>query len=340
MKKILILLLPWLLPVPAAAQAMGVGTASFLDYPVSAHVAALGGVNAAFYGSESGFQVLNPALLTQSAVKTVHLNYSFYLARTGYGSGSYSMALSENDFLGAGFQFAHYGEVDGYYTDGTPLGRYTAQDFALSASYARLLNRYFSIGVTLKPALSHYADYNYFSLGADMGIQFTDTAHCLAVGLTVRNFGGRIAGSEQLAMASRWMPVHLNLGFVKRFRKAPFALHFTLQDLQKWKYDYAVSGVESDGRVKAGLAFARKIVLGVDVVPRNDRFFLALSYNFDRGLSLQNPYVLSVAGLSLGGGVRLQAFHFGLGVSFFGKSAVTTHLTLSMDIDHLNKKKL
>lgn len=319
-------------------QAMGTAVATFLDYPVSAHVAALGGSEAAYMGDDRNFAALNPALLASGSGKSIDLNYSFYMGRTSYGSGSYAMELSDYDRLQVGLQFAQYGKVDGYDVNGVSLGTYSAQDFALVATYSRQLNRYFSIGASLKPILSHYADYTDFSLGADMGVQFADTAHLLAVGLAVRNLGGRLYGAEELTMTSRWLPMHVNLSFTKRFRKAPFALHFTLQDSQKWNYDYGSD--TGAGKVSAGMALARKIVIGVDVVPRNDRFWLALSYNLDRGLSLRNPYVISAAGLSAGGGVRLYAFRIGLGISVFGSSAVTTHLSLAMDLDNFRMKKL
>ncbi|MBO4369852.1 MAG: type IX secretion system protein PorQ [Paludibacteraceae bacterium] len=324
------------------AQSMGTSVSCFLDFPTSAHVAALGGTNTCYMGSDATFSMMNPALLVPGYSNLLNLNYSVYMARTGYGSASYNMAFSDKDAFSAGVQFAHYGKFDEYDAVGTQLGSYTAMDLALVATYSRTLNRYFSVGVALKPILNSYADYNFFSLGGDLGLHFSDTTHLVAAGLTVRNVGGRIAGSKMMAEASHWLPVHVSLGVTKRFKRAPFALHFTLQDLQKWNYDYATNLTDEEyGKVKAGVMFARKIVLGVDVVPKNDRFWLAVSYNFDRGLSLANPYVVSVSGLSFGGGFRVSMIRIGAAMSFYGSSAVTGQFSLSMDMNaFVNKKKL
>lgn len=327
--------------LPSQAQQMGTAVATFLDFPVSAHVAALGGANACYLGDDASFSMLNPALLSSRNANLLSFNYSVYMAATGYGSSSYQMAFSDKDAFAAGVQFAHYGKFDEYDGRGGALGTYTAGDVALTAAYARVLNRYFSVGVALKPILGSYADYNFFSLGADLGLHFNDTTHLVAAGLTVRNIGGRIAGSQAMAEASHWLPIHVSMGVVKRFKHAPFALHLTLQDLQKWNYDYAVGNVEEDkGKVGAGLMIARKLVLGVDVVPRNDRFWLALSYNFDRGLSLANPYVVSVSGLSFGGGARVYMFRLGVAMSFYGSSAVTGQFSVAVDLNGFQKKAL
>lgn len=327
--------------MPAQAQHMGTAVATFLDFPMSAHVAALGGANACYLGEDASFSLLNPALLSSRYARLLSLNYSVYMATTGYGSTSYQLAFSDRDAFAAGVQFAHYGKFDEYDARGTELGTYTAGDVALYASYSRVLNRYFSVGATVKPILGSYADYNFFSLGADLGLHFNDTTLLVAAGLTVRNIGGRIAGSEAMAEASHWLPIHVSMGVVKRFKHAPFALHLTLQDLQKWNYDYAVGQVDDDkGKVGAGLMIARKLVLGLDVVPKNDRFWLALSYNFDRGLSLANPYVVSVSGLSFGGGARIYMFRLGVAMSFYGSSAVTGQFSLAVDLNGFQKKAL
>lgn len=321
------------------AQQMGTAVATFVDYPASAHVAALGGHLVSYAGTDPSFSVNNPASLTTKSDKLLFLNYSVYMVGTGYGSAMYATKFSENDAFAGSFQFAQYGSMSGYDEYGNPIGGFSAQDFALNATYSRQLNKYFTVGVTLKPVLSTYETYTTFSLGADIGMLFNDTTHLVSAGLSLRNFGGRVAGPEDIYMVGTWMPINLSVGVSKRFSKAPIGLNLTLQNLQKWDYNTA-SNTTAVEPVTAGEAFARKIILGVDIAPKSDRFWISLAYNFDRGFSLANPYVFSVAGLTGGFGLKIKMVHLGAAVAFYNTAAVTAHFTVAVDINQCTKKSL
>lgn len=336
MKRFVLILSVFLSCLVARSQQMGTAVATFVDYPNSAHTAALGGYAVSYTGNDPMFSQFNPASLSVQSANMLHLNYSLYMVGTGYGSALYATKFSDKDVFAGSFQFATYGSMQGYDEFGNPTGKFSAQDFAINATYARVLNRYFTVGVTLKPMLSTYETYTSFSLGADLGIQFTDTTHLVSAGLSLRNFGGRVAGPEHIQMVGTWMPINLAIGVSKRFSKAPFCLHLTLQNLQKWNYNVATN----TGEVKtigAGEAFARKIVLGVDVVPKSDKFWISLAYNFDRGFSLTNPYVFSVAGLSAGFGLKIKMVHLGAAVAFYNTSAVTGHFSVAVNINECIK---
>lgn len=321
------------------AQQMGTAVSTFLDFPVSAHTAALGGNNVSYTGIDHSFAFLNPASLDASSHNTVSLNYAIYMYHTGYGSAAYTHKFSEKDIFMVGFQGAFYGTMQGYDPSGIECGKVTANDFALSAIYSRLLNRYFSVGVSLKPVINSYGDYTSFSLGGDIGVMFHDTVSLVNVGLVLRNFGGRLVTPQDAVLTSKWMPLNLSLGITKRFKRAPFALHLTLQNLQKWDYDYATNDIdENAGKGSIGYMIGKKFIIGVDIVPKSNKFWIGLSYNFDRGLSLGNPTVFSLSGLSFGGGAKLYMLQLGVGVAFYSTSAVTAHFSLSMDINWFNKK--
>lgn len=338
MRKLGLLIVSLLFVVASHAQQMGTAVATFVDYPVSAHVAALGGHLVSYMGQDPTFSVSNPASLTPQSDKLLFLNYSIYMVGTGYGSAMYATRFSDKDAFAGSFQFAQYGSMQGYDEVGNPTGQFSAQDFAINATYARVLNRYFTVGVTFKPMLSTYETYTSFSLGADIGVQFTDTTHLVSAGLSLRNFGGRVAGPSDVHMVSTWLPLNLSIGLSKRFSKAPFCLNLTLQQLQKWDYNVATN----TGEVKVvspGEAFARKIILGVDIVPKSDKFWISLAYNFDRGFSLGNPYVFSVAGLSGGFGLKIKMVQLGAAIAFYNTAAVTGHISVAVDINQCLKKE-
>ena len=328
-----------LLCVCVYAQQMGTAVATFLDYPVSAHVAAVGGHHVSYAGHDPSFSVNNPASLNAFSDNLLFFNYSVYMVGTGYGSAMYATKFSENDAFAGSFQFAQYGNMEGYDANGNATGSFSALDFALNATYSRKLNKYFTIGVTLKPVLSSYETYTSFALGSDIGVLFNDTTHLVSAGLSLRNFGGRIAGPEDVYMTSTWMPINLSVGVTKRFSKAPIALSLTLQNLQKWDYNKASNTAEVKP-ITAGEAFARKIILGVDIMPKSEKFWISFAYNFDRGFSLGNPYVFSVAGLTGGFGLKIKMVQLGAAVAFYNTAAVTGHFTVAVDINQCTKKSL
>lgn len=337
LKKFCLLFLVGCYACIAHAGQMGTAVATFVDYPASAHVAALGGHVVTNMGSDPTFSISNPASLSAKTDKLLFLNYSIYMVGTGYGSAMYATRFTDKDLFAGSFQFADYGMMEGYDPYGNPTGKFSAQDFSINATYARVLNRYFTVGVTLKPVLSTYEQYTSFSLGADIGVQFTDTTHLVSAGLSLRNFGGRVAGPEDVYMTSTWMPLNLSVGVAKRFSKAPFCLNLTLQNLQKWDYDVVTNNGEIK-KVSAGEAFARKIILGLDIVPKSEKFWIALAYNFDRGFSLSNPYVFSVAGLTGGFGLKIKMVQLGAAIAFYNTAAVTGHITVAIDINQCIKK--
>lgn len=343
MRKKLFLLVAMLMSwaVCARGQQMGAAVNTFMDFPASAHLAALGGNNVSALSTDAMFAVGNPALLSTDFDKLLHLNYSIYMVSSGYGSAAYNFSISGNDAFSVGFLFAEYGTMHGYDENGIYTGDFSAQDFSLYATYSRRLNKYFRIGATVKPVLSTYETYTSFSLGADLGVQYMDTVKLWSVGLAVRNIGGRVAKPHGAEMGPDMLPINVTFGFTKRFSKAPFAISVTMQNLQKWDYDFATNDYKEDaGAVNAGLMIARKFIIGLDITPKSDKFWISLSYNFDRGLSLANPYVLSLAGLSGGFGFNLYMFSIGAAVACYSTSAVTAHFSLAMDINGFNKKKL
>lgn len=319
---------------------MGTAVSTFLEFPVSAHTAALGGNNVSYLGTDHNFAFSNPSLLTSAAANRVSLNYSIYMYHTGYGSAAYTTKFSDKDAFMVGFQGAFYGKMDSYDKYNNNIGKVNANDFALDVTYSRYLNQYFSIGATLKPVINSYGGYTSFSLGADIGVTFHHEPTLINLALVVQNFGGRIAGPKDVVLAPQWMPLNVALGFTKKLKKAPLAFHLTLQNLQKWDYNYATNNIEENaGKVNVGNMIGRKFIIGMDVVPKSEKFWIGLSYNFDRGLSLGNPVVLSLSGLSFGGGAKLYMFRLGVGVAFYSTAAVTAHFSLAMDINWFNERK-
>jgi len=310
-------------------QAQSLFTMSFLEQPVSAHHAALGGNNTSYLGHDISFLVSNPALLSIQSSNELSVNVASYFAGSGYGSGIYSRLLHERGMLGAGFQYMGYGEFTGFDEYGVETGTFSARDVAFFVSYSQQLNNYFSIGATVKPVLGGYERYVSYALAGDMGIVFMDKENGLQVGFSAKNIGVRFAGYESDESASM-LPLNLSLGASKKLLHAPFVFHLTMQQLQRWTYDVSTN-VDSTSISFVG-ELARHFIVGVDVLPPSDKFWLALSYNFLRGQELPVPEIFSLSGFSGGIGFFIKDVELGIGFGSYHQAATTLHISLRTDL--------
>ena len=116
-------------------------------------------------------------------------------------------------------------------------------------------------------------------------------------------------------------------------------MYLSLQKLQKWDYDYATNSIdENAGKVSVGEMFARKIILGLDIVPKSKKFWISIAYNFERGLALANEDLFSVAGLTGGVGFKIKMFSLGGAVAVYNSAGITGHISMAVDINGFNKK--
>ena len=339
MKRIVYICVFLLCSLSGFSQGAGRVFDSFLEFPSSAHVAALGGHNVSYVGEDPMFSINNPAALTTGVDNLLYLNYSIYMANSGYGSALYSTKFSDVDAFAGSFQFAQYGRMKGFDESGVETGEFSAQEFAINATYSRQLNKYFTIGATFKPVLSTYETYTSFALAADIGVMFSDTTHLVSAGLAVTNIGGRICGPSDIHLTSKLLPINVSVGVSKSFSKAPIALHLTLQNLQDWDCDYATNSQSDEaGKVSLGEVFARKIILGVDFIPKSKKFWISIAYNFERGMALANDDLFSVAGLTGGVGFKIKMFSLAGAVAVYNSAGVTGHISMAIDINGFNKK--
>ena len=94
-KKLLPFLLLCLSAFSANAQIGGNNTFEFLNLPISARVAALGGNLISAKDNDLNVVITNPALLTDSMSDNVALSYVNYFADVNYGYAAYAKKNQE-----------------------------------------------------------------------------------------------------------------------------------------------------------------------------------------------------------------------------------------------------
>ena len=335
-QKVLYILLIWMClytPLSAQIQGAGSGVFNFLNLPASSRLNALGGENVAIADDDISMAFINPALLTAHTDKVLQLNYAYYLAGTMFGSVMYGHNYKDN-YFSAAIHYLDYGQMK--YADefGNLLGTtFTAKDICVNLTYARQLGPQSRIGATLKPIFSVYEQYTSFALGADIGGHFQTADSTFHMGLALRNIGWQLKAfyEEDFGQHTEMLPLNLELGLSYRLAHAPLRFSFTAHNLQRW--DIAPAGEE----VKWYDMLFRHTIWAIDIVPKNERFYLTVSYNHRRQAEMNLTDVRSLAGFAFGAGIKVYKFRLGFAMSQYTKSNFTYQVSLSTDINSFLK---
>ena len=350
-------------PVLAQVSNAGRSVFSFMSLPVSSRINALGGSNVSLSDGDISMGMCNPALLHANSHMTLQLNYSYYLPGTMFGSALYGHNFGRSkvepaytgdgepdkpNYFAVGIHYLDYGKMEETLSDGSFTGRtFGARDILVDVMYARQLGRMFKVGVTLKPVYSIYESYSSFALGADIGAHFQTPDSTFQMGLVLQNIGWQIKGfySEEGGSNHEMLPLNLQLGLTYRVKHAPLRFHMQIHNMQTWYLNYEWTSREKSPTTGDYIAhdipwydmMFRHTIWCIEVVPKSDRFYIALSYNHRRRAELNLTDQKSLAGFALGAGVRIKQVRLGFAISQMTKSNFSYQAGLTLDINSLMK---
>lgn len=331
---------------------------AFLEFPISARMNSLGGVNVSTDDGELSMAWCNPSLLSDKTNMNLQLNYAYYMSGMNYASAMYSHNYKENMFA-AGIHYLDYGSME--YADeyGNRLGAtFGARDMLIDLIYSRQLGEYFKIGAALKPVYSIYESYTSFALGADVGGHFQTKDKSFQLGLSLQNIGWQLKKFYDDADGGKraMLPMNLQLGFNFRFKHAPLRLGMTIHNMQRWNLGYQTSGkstyvlsskkgmtneqwtlAQDNGAVMWYDMMFRHTIFFLDIVPKSDKFYLTLSYNHRRRAELGVKDIRSFAGFAIGAGLNIKQARLSAAFSQFTKGQYIYQVSLTLDINSLMK---
>lgn len=334
---------------------------SFLSLPVSSRINALGGSNVSLSDGDISMGMCNPALLHDQSHMTLQLNYSYYLPGTMFGSALYGHNFGRSsiekpaegepdkpNYFAVGFHYLDYGRMQ--YADergNLTGGSFGARDILIDVMYARQLGPMFKVGVTLKPVYSIYESYSSFALGADVGGHFQTPDSTFQMGLVLANIGWQLKGfySEDGGSNHEILPLNLQLGLTYRIKHAPLRFHMQIHNMQTWYLNYEWTSLDKSPTtgdyishdIKWYDMMFRHTIWTIEVVPKSDKFYIALSYNHRRRAELQLTDQRSLAGFSIGAGVKIKQARVAFAMSQLTKSNFSYQLGLTLDINSLMK---
>ncbi|WP_317897066.1 type IX secretion system protein PorQ [Aurantibacillus circumpalustris] len=327
MKKIA-LLISVFVALKSFSQIGGTKTYRFLDIPMTARAAALGGSNMSIWGDDVNLLHSNPSLLNNGMTKQVGFNYCNYVGDMNFFYLAYAHNLKQNGTAAISVQTYNYGNFDGYDELGQKTNTFKANDNCLNLNYAKpLADSMFNVGIALKTIISQYDVYKSFGNAIDFGVTFHNKK-ALTISLLVKNVGF-IWKDYTTGREKEKLPQTVQLGISKKLVKAPFRLFLVYDQLLKWNLNY-VSPIDTTGKssqlnfsqtsqdsssfqrfkVKAGKFgdnFMRHIVIGTEIV-LSKNFNLRVAYNYRRQKEMTLPERRGFNALSFGFGFKVKRF--------------------------------
>ena len=266
----------------------------FLNIPVSAHSAALGGANISIIEDDASMMWTNAALLTNVSDNSILLGYNSYIRSSHLMSAGYTKAIGERGTWALGAQMLDYGKMDETDEQGSVVGSFSAKDLNFQTSYSYMLSDYWSGAITAKVLISKYANYSSTALGADLALNYFDEAHGFSFSAVGRNLGGQVKSLYDDGVKES-MPFNLAFGLSKDFANAPLRVSLTADDVTHWD----------------DVKFIQHFVLGMDILPSSNTW-VALGYNFRRAHEMKVADKSNWAGFSLGAGLNVKKFKVGV----------------------------
>lgn len=292
----------------AAAQAQsGANSYEFLNVPVSAHSAAVGGQNVSIIDDDITLMFTNPALLTNVSNNTINFDFTSYIASTSKLSAAYARQAGEHATWAVAAQYLSYGSIDETDPLGNQLGKFTPSDVSLQGTFAYLMSDYWSGAVTAKMLYSKYGEFNAYAMGVDLGVNYYNPEIGLSMSFVGRNFGGQI---DPLYEKRESLPFDFSAGFSYDLGHAPIRLNLTLDDLTHWK----------------DINFINHCILGADIFI-GKAMWVGIGYNFRQSeeMNIAADGGSHMAGFNLGAGLNVKKFKIGLA---WGKYHISSHSLL------------
>lgn len=344
MKKVLLFILI-LITCNAFSQLGGSRTFRFLDIPMTARSAALGGNNMSIWGDDVNLIYSNPALLNPTMSKQIALNYSNYVSDLNFGYLAYAHDLKQFGTVAASMQFYNYGKFQGYDELGQKTNDFSANDYCINLNYAKpMADSMFNIGVALKTIISQYDIYQSVGNALDFGITYHPNNSFVA-SILVKNIG-YMWKSYSTTGIKESLPRNMQLGVSYKIPKAPFKVFLIYDNALDWNLKYTnaldtinksspfgntTSTEDSSGwqkfKEKSGNRvdnFMRHIIFGTEI-SLTKNFNLRVGYNYRRQKEMAITERRGVNGLSLGFGFKIKRFGISYAfskMSFPGNSSV------------------
>ncbi|RLD31346.1 MAG: hypothetical protein DRJ02_03725 [Bacteroidetes bacterium] len=319
---------------------------SFLEMPVSARVAGLGGNLAAIADNDINLGYNNPSLIHTGYDNSIALNYVDYFTDINYGSVHYANSFEKVGSFMATLQFMDYGKFTYADEAGNTSGTFGAQDYALTIGWGRKLSDRFSIGANLKLIYSYYESYNSFGLAVDVAGTYRSKTDW-TMSLVASNIGTQL--STYIPGQRSPLPFNLQYVVTKRLKHVPFLFSLTYDHIEKWDMTYkdplnpsgGTDPITGEPQYKTGAAnfgdqLLRHFIVGAEIY-LGKNIVLRGGYNYRRRQELKLNEKPGMVGFSWGFGIRVYKFRINYSRSTYHLVGSPNYISLIFDFSSFTK---
>jgi len=321
---------------------------NFLDLSASARLTALGDHLISISDQDVSLAFENPALLNEKHQGQFSFNHKFYFDKIDHGYFGYGSKLpfwNLNAHLG--IQYVSYGDFVSADIYGNKIGSFKANETALILGVSKQLNERIRMGINTKWIQSRFESYNSIGFASDIGLLYSITDKKVEIGFAIKNLGTQIT---RYSDTKENLPFDIQLGLSKRLTHLPFRFSVTAHHLHRWNIIYDDPNEENNliflgdeqTTNKLGILtdnlFRHLIISGDFLIGKNEFFNLRVAYNHLRRRELSVDNYISMAGFSLGFGVKIRKFTLDYGYSVNHLAGGGSHIGISMNINALVKK--
>lgn len=313
--------------LPVSGQTGGDNTYEFLNLSHSAFATATGGMTVSQNRNDLSLPYFNPALLTASMNNDISLSFSTYFAGINYGYAAWARDMDNRGTLAAGLSFISYGSFTEADAEGNINGTFTAAEYAFNVIWSLRIDSSFTVGVNLKPVLSHLERYFSAGLCADIGATYHNQKLLLDAGLVIRNAGFQI--KSYTGKGGEPLPFEIIAGASKRLEHAPFSFSLTFRHIEK---PDLTNDYNPDDEIPAGgfgENLLRHVIFGIEILPA-DVIWLGVGLNYQRRSEMRIEQRAGMTGFTAGFGIRTKAFELAYGRDAFHLAGASNHLTITL----------
>ncbi|MGZ5263118.1 MAG: type IX secretion system protein PorQ [Kaistella sp.] len=304
----------------------GTNVYPFLNLPVSARQAALGGDAISIRDYDVSFAGVNPALMNLEQDEMIALNYASHLSDSKYGTISYVRDLEEGHFIGLNARYMDYGKMPRTDESAVIDGEFGAMDASIGLGYAYQFDENWTVAGSANFVTSRIDNYTSMAAVGNAGVTYHNRQSNETLALVFRNFGYQFKTFNGLREN---VAFRVDLGYTKILDEFPVALTITAHDLQKINIsqDYNNNGQE--------ISWSRKIAdhfsFGAELFPQQ-AFNIRFGYNVKRGNELAVLDQRSFTGLSAGFGIKISSFRFDYAHVRYHNSSNVNLLGITLDL--------
>lgn len=304
----------------------GTNVYPFLNIPMSARHAALGGDAVSVRDYDVSFAAVNPGLMNLEQDEMISLNYASYLSDSKYGTISYVKDLEEGHLVSLNARYMDYGKMPRTDESAVIDGEFGAMDASIGLGYAYQFDEDWTIAGSASFVSSRIDNYTSMAVVGNAGVTYHNRQSNETLALVFRNFGYQFKTYNGLREN---VAFRVDLGYTKILDEFPVALTITAHDLQKLNIsqDYNNNGQE--------ISWSRKITdhlsFGAELFPQQ-AFNIRFGYNVKRGNELAVLDQRSFSGLSAGFGIKISSFRFDYAHVRYHNSSNVNLFGLTLDL--------